>query len=130
MAGSRCSNTCHPKAGTRFTISPSGIYVSSISLEDQPANHELKNVGQHKRRRCANIYSQLSHGQKETSVKENCGHSKRLRSEKASCTTQESGSNSHEDIIYVPKDVFPAIHGNFSHNINDFIITLISTIRN
>ena len=27
----------------------------------------------------------------------------------------------HEDLIYVPQDSFPAIHGNFSHNYNDLI---------
>ena len=109
MAGTGGSDTCRPKAGTRFTISPSGIYLSSISLEEQAENYELKNVGQHKRRRCTTMYSQLSHGQKETCVKENCGRKKRKGSVKV------DDNNSHEDIIYVQKVCFPTIHGNFIH---------------
>jgi hypothetical protein len=107
LAGSGGSDTCRPNAGTRFTICPSGIYVSSISLEDQAVNHDLKSLGQHKRRHRANMYSQLSHGKKEPCIKENSGRTKRKRSGKG------DDNNSHEDIIYVPKDCFPSINGNF-----------------
>jgi hypothetical protein len=69
--------SCRPKAGTRFTISSSGISLSSISPEDQAADCELKTVGQRKRRRCANLYTELSHGQKVTCVEDNCGRNKR-----------------------------------------------------
>jgi hypothetical protein len=109
--------SCHPKDGTRFTISSSRISLSSISPEDQAADCELKTVGQRKRRRCANLYSELSHGQKVTCVEENCARNKRKRSERESCSRHCPGiddSNLHEDIIYVPKDIFPAILGNFS----------------
>ena len=39
-------------------------------------------------------------------------------------TAQDRGretNNLREDIVYVPQDSFPAIHGNFSHNYNDLI---------
>uniref|UniRef100_A0A8R7R7V9 Uncharacterized protein n=1 Tax=Triticum urartu TaxID=4572 RepID=A0A8R7R7V9_TRIUA len=113
------SGTSRPKAGTRFTISPSGIYLSSISSEDQAAKYELKNVRQRKRHRCVNMHSELSHDQEETHVQEICGHNKRQRPEKESCSTaRDRGretNNLHEDLIYVPQDSFPAIHGNVSH---------------
>lgn len=112
--GTGGSNACHLKDGTRFTISSSGIYISSISSEDQAADYELKTVGQRKRHRCTNVCSELSHGQKVTRVKENSDRNKRKRSEKAVCTgTQDSGiddNSLHEDIIYVPKEFFPVIH--------------------
>ncbi|XP_048546059.1 uncharacterized protein LOC125525078 isoform X4 [Triticum urartu] len=108
------SGTSRPKAGTRFTISPSGIYLSSISSEDQAAKYELKNVRQRKRHRCVNMHSELSHDQEETHVQEICGHNKRQRPEKESCSTaRDRGretNNLHEDLIYVPQDSFPAIH--------------------
>lgn len=119
VAASGGSDTSPPKARTRFTTSPSGIYLSSMSSEDQAAKYELKNVGQRKRQHCAKVYSQLSHDQEETYVQEICGHNKRKRSEKESCSTARypgnDTNNLHEDIIYVPQDSFPAIHGNFSH---------------
>ena len=125
MADSGGSETSRPKAGTWFTISPSGIYLSSISSEEQAAKYELKNVGQRKRQHCTNVYSQLSHDQEETHVQEICGPNKRKRSEKGSCSTaRDPGRNTnnlHEDIIYVPQDYFPLIHGNFSHKNNDLI---------
>ncbi|XP_037448629.1 uncharacterized protein LOC119318209 isoform X2 [Triticum dicoccoides] len=108
------SETSRPKAGTRFTISPSGIYLSSISSEEQAAKYELKNVGQRKRQHCTNVYSQLSHDQEETHVQEICGPNKRKRPEKESCSTaRDPGRNTnnlHEDIIYVPQDYFPVVH--------------------
>ena len=119
MAENGGTATRRPKAGTRFTISPSGIYLSSISLEDQAAKYELKNVRQRKRHRCVNMHSELSHDQEETHVQEICGPNKRKRSEKESCSTaRDPGRNTnnlHEDIIYVPQDYFPVAHGNFSH---------------
>jgi hypothetical protein len=120
VAGNGGYETCRPRSGTRFNISSSGIYLSSISSRDQAADYDLKNMVQRKRHRCADVYSELSHGQKVTCVEENCGHNKRRkRSEKSSCTnTQYSGrddNNLHEDTIYVPKDFIPDIHGNFSH---------------
>ena len=125
MAENGGSETSRPKAGTRFTISPSGIYLSSISSEEQAAKYELKNVGQRKRQHCTNVYSQLSHDQEETHVQEICGPNKRKRSEKESCSTardpRRNTNNLHEDIIYVPQDYFPVAHGNFSHNYNDLI---------
>ena len=45
VADSGGSGTSHPKSGTQFTISSSGIYLSSISSEDQAPKYELKNVG-------------------------------------------------------------------------------------
>uniref|UniRef100_A0ACD5VYB2 Uncharacterized protein n=1 Tax=Avena sativa TaxID=4498 RepID=A0ACD5VYB2_AVESA len=114
VAGNGGYDTCRPRAGTRFTISSSGINLSSISSEHQAGNYELKTVGKRKRHRSANVYSELSHGQKVTCMEENCGHNKRKRSEKASCSsTQCSGRDDndlHEDNIYMPKDCFPAIH--------------------
>ena len=125
MADSGGSETSRPKAGTRFTISPSGIYLSSISSQEQATKYELKNVGQRKRQHCTNFYSQLSHDQEETHVQEICSPNKRKRSEKGSCSTaRDPGRNTnnlHEDIIYVPQDYFPVIHGNFSHKNNDLI---------
>ncbi|XP_048574973.1 uncharacterized protein LOC125556244 [Triticum urartu] len=118
------SETSRPKAGTRFTISPSGIYLSSISSEEQAAKYELKNVGQRKRQHCTNVYSQLSHDQEETHVQEICGPNKRKRSEKESCSTaRDPGRNTnnlHEDIIYVPQDYFPVVH-DYLANIKDNI---------
>uniref|UniRef100_A0ACD5WX80 Uncharacterized protein n=1 Tax=Avena sativa TaxID=4498 RepID=A0ACD5WX80_AVESA len=114
VAGNVGYDTCRPRSGTRFTISSSGINLSSISSEHQAANYELKTVGQRKRHRSANVYSELSHGQKVTCLEENCGHKKRRRSEKASCSSTQclgrDDNNLHEDIIYMPKDYFPAIH--------------------
>jgi len=114
VAGNGGYDTCRPRAGTRFTISSSGINLSSISSEHQAGNYELKTVGKRKRHRSANVYSELSHGQKVTCMEKKYGHNKRKRSEKASCSsTQCSGRDEndlHEDNIYMPKDCFPAIH--------------------
>jgi hypothetical protein len=108
VAGNGGYETCRPRSGTRFNISSSGLYLSSISSRDQAADYDLKNMVQRKRHRCANVYSELSHGQKVICVEENCGHNKRRkRSEKSNCTnTQYSGrddNNLHEDTIYAPK---------------------------
>jgi hypothetical protein len=79
VAGNGGYETCRPRAGSQFNIISSGIYLSSISSRDQAADYDLKNMVQHKRHRGANVYSELSHGQKVICVEENCGHNKRRK---------------------------------------------------
>ncbi|KAM0916244.1 hypothetical protein ACQ4PT_010325 [Festuca glaucescens] len=41
------SNMCHPDNGTRLTVSPSGVHVSSISFEDYAADNALTSSSRH-----------------------------------------------------------------------------------
>jgi hypothetical protein len=47
VAGNGGYETCRPRAGSRFNISSSGIYLSSNSSRDQAADYDLKNMVQH-----------------------------------------------------------------------------------
>ena len=58
------SNMCHLDHGTRLTVSPSEVYVSSISLEDHGAYNALTNSSRRKRQRGTNWYSNLATEQK------------------------------------------------------------------
>lgn len=60
------SNMCHLDHGTRLTVGPSGVYASSISLdEDQAADNALTNSSRRKQHRGTKWYSNLAPEQKE-----------------------------------------------------------------
>ena len=87
VAANGGSDTSHPKALTPFTISSSGLYLSSISSKDQAAGCESKNISQRQRWRWANVYSRQSHDEEEKYIQKICGHNKRKRSGKEISST-------------------------------------------
>lgn len=97
---------CHPKSGTRFKISPSGIYVSLISSEDQAANNNFTNLGMLKRHHGTNVYSEQTSEHGEIFFQESRDYKKRRKSDTG------YRNNLHEDTIYVPTDSFPAMQDN------------------
>lgn len=70
---------CHPKSGTRFKISPSGIYVSLISSEDQAANNNFTNLGMLKRHHGTNVYSEQTSEHGEIFFQESCDYKKKKK---------------------------------------------------
>lgn len=133
-------NMCHPKKGTRLKISPSGISVSPIASEGQVVIDAQKNNSGCKRRHGTSWYSQLAPEQKEAYLQRGREYKRRRKSQDASCShaqdtsdgaissnlqntvgythvqLQGHTSRQHEDLIYLPKDSFPAIQGNLSTN--------------
>jgi hypothetical protein len=80
------SNMCHPDNGTCGTVSQSGVYASSTSLEYQDADIALKNSSQRKRQRGTSWYSHLKPEQREAYLQRNREYKNRRKSQLAGCS--------------------------------------------
>jgi hypothetical protein len=130
-------NTGRPNNGTRMKISPSGVYVSSISSENQAAAdaqiyNRISGHGGRKIRCTTSCYSQLTPEQGETHLQTSREYKRRRKSQGVSSNglhhtpdgvfisneritgrtpvkLQDYTNLEHEDLIYVPRDSFPVI---------------------
>lgn len=134
-------NMSRPNNGTRMKISPSGVYVSSISSGNQDAGDALtnnKNNNSGGQLRCTtSCYSQLTPAQGEAYLQASREYKRIRKSQGAICSgaqhisdveivskeyrtghtflkLQDNTNPQHEDLIYLPGDPFPAIRGNCS----------------